>query len=189
MKRLWSIFIMIGFLAGSFIVLPDDGRNFAIGQGPIAVTPLQMARAVATLANGGRLVTPHAAVFAEGVPLKKVSTVVALDPRDLDLVRAGMRDVVVRVHGTASKAGWHLVPAEVYGKTGTAQVGNWWTPMGRPEKGPWHHWFVGFAEAPGFRPLAFACVLHSRMEGGASLTSAKAVRQFLTWWFTEGPDA
>jgi len=171
------------------VILDDDGRNVAIGQGPVSVTPLQMVRGVAALANGGRLVTPHVALEADGVPLNRVSSALALDPRDVDLVRAGMREVVEGAHGTARDAGWGAVPAEVYGKTGTAQVGSWWVPGERPAKGPWHHWFVGFAEAPGFRPLAFACVLHSRSEGGASLTAAKAAREFLSWWFTSGPDA
>ncbi len=170
------------------LILPDDGRNLGIGQGPISATPLQMARAVAALANGGRLVTPHVAISADGVPLVKPARTISLDPRDVDLVRAGMRAVVDGNHGTAREAGWDAVPAEVYGKTGTAQVGKWWLPGERPGKGPWHHWFVGFGEARGFRPLAFACVLHARTEGAAALTSAKAVREFLTWWYTAGPD-
>ena len=170
------------------LILPDDGRNLGIGQGPISVTPLQMARAVATLANGGRLVTPHAAIAADDVPLERPARAISLDPRDVDLVRAGMREVVAGAHGTARDVGWGAVPAEVYGKTGTAQVGRWWRPGGGSGKGPWHHWFVGFSEAPGFRPLAFACVLHSRTEGAAAITSARAVRQFLTWWYAHGPD-
>lgn len=171
------------------VILADEGRNVAIGQGPVTVTPLQMVRAVATLANGGRLVTPHVAVSADGVPLHLPSRDMGLDPRDVARVRAGMRAVVNGVQGTASRrVPWHTVRAEVYGKTGTAQVGSWWTPYDPSGKGPWHHWFVGFAEAPGMRPLAFACVLHSRMEGAAARTAAPAVCQFLSWWFGHGPD-
>ena len=54
-------------------------------------------------------------------------------------------------------------------------------------KGPWHHWFAGFSEAPGLRPIAFACVLHARTEGAAAITSATAVREFLPWWSVHGP--
>ena len=59
-----------------------------------------------------------------------------LDPRDVDLVRAGMRAVVAGAHGTARQAGWDTVPREVYGKTGTAQVGPWWAAGDRPDEGP-----------------------------------------------------
>ena len=38
---------------------PGDSIQLAIGQKDIAVTPLQMARSYALIANGGRLVTPH----------------------------------------------------------------------------------------------------------------------------------
>ena len=36
---------------------------------------------------------------------------------------------------------------------------------------------------PGRRTVAFACVLHAREEPAAAMTSAKAVAQFLAWWF------
>ena len=44
---------------------PGDSIQLAIGQGDLAVTPLQMARFYAMLANGGQLVTPHLAEDVE----------------------------------------------------------------------------------------------------------------------------
>ena len=47
----------------------------------------------------------------------------------------------------------------------------------------WHQWFVGFAEAPGQNPIAFACVLHARMESGAGFTAVPAVADILAYWY------
>lgn len=173
-------------------ILPDDGRNVAIGQGPVMVTPLQMVRAVGVFANGGRLVTPHVGVAADGVPLPWPVEDLEIDPAHLERVRDGMRRVLTGAHGTArGSATWRTIDAEVFGKTGTSQTGNWWTPGGRPESGsgPWHHWFVGFAERPGTRPIAFAAVLHSRMESAAGKTAAKVAYDWLTWWYARGGGA
>jgi hypothetical protein len=169
-------------------ILDDDARNVAIGQGPVSATPLQMARAMAVLANGGRLVTPRLVRAVDGVPLPPISRPLGLDAAWIDRVRAGMRAAVTS--GTAAGAAWDDVAATVYGKTGTAQTGAWWKDRGPPvDDGPWHHWFVGFAEAPGRPPLAFACVLHARTEKSAGHTAVHAVRDFLVWWTREGPEA
>ena len=72
----------------------------------------------------------------------------------------------------------------MYSKTGTAQPGGPWRPFGLSEDGgPWHHWFVGWAEAPGKRTVAFACVLHSRYEAAAGLTAAPATQEILEQWY------
>ncbi len=169
------------------VIPADDGRNVAIGQGPVLVTPLQMARAVAVFANGGLLVEPHVArAFGDSRRAPK-TTRLQVNPANLEIVREGMYGVVNTTEGTADTADWHLVPATVYGKTGTAQVGKTWKPF--DPDGPddedmtWHHWFVGFAEAPGMRTIAFACVLHARSEGGAGVTSAHAVADILSRWY------
>jgi cell division protein FtsI/penicillin-binding protein 2 len=168
------------------VVLPDDGRNVAIGQGPVSATPLQMARAMAAIATGGRLVTPHVAGWADETPLRFQTETVRLDPGWLSRVRTGLRAVTSPGGiGTARDAGFEDLPAQVHGKTGTAQTGLWWRPGVKPEDGPWHHWFVGYAEG-GARTIAFACVLHSRTEEAAGKTAVHAVRDFLAWWYDEG---
>ena len=107
------------------------------------------------------------------------------EPRFVARVKAGMRDVVI--DGTARNAGFEKVPRNVivYGKTGTAQVGAAWRPFSLPgeDADTWHHWFVGFAEGPGGKPVAFACVLHSRTEDAAGMTAAKAVADILAFWY------
>jgi cell division protein FtsI/penicillin-binding protein 2 len=165
-------------------IRPDDGRNVAIGQGPVLVTPLHMARAMAVLANGGRLVEPHVVRTIGGVRTAHETRALDVDPRHLARIRQGMYEVVNDPAGTADRCAWHLVPGTVYGKTGTAQVGGTWRPWGLTEDGgPWHHWFVGFAEAPGRRTVAFACVLHARDEAAGGLTAAPACREILTRFY------
>ncbi len=174
------------------VILPPDGRNVAIGQGPVVATPLQLARAVALIANGGVLVEPHAvrAIGTRRTTFERRR--LPIEAAHLDRVRSGMWAVVNTPQGTAHRhPRWRDVPAEVSGKTGTAQVGKSWRPWTltkeeQQEIGPWHHWFVGFAEAPGQRTVAFACVFHSRTEAAAGLTSAPAAQQILTQWYASG---
>jgi len=165
------------------LIRPGDGRNVAIGQGPVLVTPLQMARAIAVFANGGRLVEPHAVRRVGERTQESPSEDLGLDPRHLERVRQGLYLAVNGPTGTARRFPWHELPATVHGKTGTAQVGAGWRPFVEEKEGePWHQWFVGFAEGAG-PPLAFACVMHSRREDAASLTAVPACLEILRDWY------
>lgn len=86
----------------------------AIGQYSMQVTPIQMARATAAVANGGKLFTPT--LLAGQAPSYSV---VPVDPSALAVVREGMREGV-----TGALAGAIDLPyLAVAAKTGTAQVG------------------------------------------------------------------
>ncbi|VAW32965.1 Cell division protein FtsI [Peptidoglycan synthetase] [hydrothermal vent metagenome] len=86
----------------------------AIGQYGMQVTPIQMARATAAVANGGTLVTPY---LHEGDTTAK--TQVPVDLKKLSIVRKGMRMGV-----TSALAGALNFPyVAIAAKTGTAQVG------------------------------------------------------------------
>ncbi len=163
-------------------LLAEDARNLAIGQGPVTTTPLQMVRAVAAIANGGTLVTPHVVAAADGTPFTYPHEPLGIPTADLERVRAGMRAVIYGSGGTARHTALKSLPGTVYGKTGTAQPSAWWALKQLKPEGVWHHWFVGFYEAPGRPPIAFACVLHARSEAAAGLTSANAIHDFLAWW-------
>lgn len=86
----------------------------AIGQYAMQVTPLQMARAIAAVANGGKLFTPT--LIAGKTP--EYITVPA-DPNQLAVVRAGMRQGVTNALASAINFPYVSVAA----KTGTAQTG------------------------------------------------------------------
>ncbi|MFQ5425672.1 MAG: penicillin-binding transpeptidase domain-containing protein, partial [Gaiellales bacterium] len=110
-----------------------DSVQLSIGQGDLLVTPLQMARFYALLANGGKLVEPHIAMWAEkpGTGEGESPTVLRrfspAPPRDVGLnpawVRAvndGLFDATHEDYGTSRGTfGGYAVP--IAGKTGTAE--------------------------------------------------------------------
>jgi len=106
--------------------LPGDTVNMSIGQGDLLVTPLQLASAYATLANGGIVVRPHvlAAVLApDGSPSVVASVTVISDPQLSATNLATLRRALVGVTTTGTGRGSFVgFPVSVAGKTGTAQV-------------------------------------------------------------------
>lgn len=122
-----------------------DTRQIGFGQGYVAVTPLQVARLMAIVANGGRFVRPSL-VYGGGKPGDRV-----VSPESLRLVRQGLEAVVTA--GTADDTG--LSRFRAAGKTGTADSG-----IGNMA------WFAGYAPADSPR-YAFACCLGGVRRYGA----------------------
>ncbi len=131
---------------------PSETISVAIGQGPVLVTPVQVARALSALAEGGRLPTPHL-FFASQDPRSgerlryKVETRqgLALSAEKAAIVKNGMWAVVNEPGGTAFLS---RVPGlDAAGKTGTAQVVGRDSAAGKDPKGRFedHAWFTAFA--------------------------------------------
>jgi len=146
--------------------------SVAIGQGQVSATPLQMARVMAVIANGGRLVRPHLARGAEApLPL-------GIHPETIAAVKEGLRAVVAE--GTGRRA--RLPTVEVCGKTGSAQV----VASARLAKSPNafellpHGWFLAFAPADDPRIALAVLVEHGR--SGAE-SAAPVARQILAHYF------
>ena len=89
---------------------PVDTITSAIGQGAVTVTPIQMARLYAAVANGGWLVPPHL------VERPTERQWIGLKPETLRVLREGLRQVVTE--GTATILNDTSLPP-VAGKTGT----------------------------------------------------------------------
>jgi len=92
----------------------NDSRFLGIGQGPIAVTPLQMANAYATLLRGGVAVSPR--ILTESAA--KRAQAFTLSGPVLAAVREGMEHVVIDGTGHDVFKGMRM---QVAGKTGTAE--------------------------------------------------------------------
>jgi penicillin-binding protein 2 len=146
-----------------------DTYHTAIGQYGVQVTPLQAARAVASIANGGFLVTPT--LIASSTPERKD---LGLSSHILDVVKEGMRLSVTE--GTAAAV--NLPYIKMGGKTGTAQVG---------VKNEYvNSWIVGFF--PYDKPkYAFAIVLE-RAPAGTLFGAPAAAADFFAWMREHAPD-
>jgi penicillin-binding protein 2 len=94
--------------------LLGDTYHTAIGQYGFQLTPIELARGVAALANGGTLVTPHV-LLGLSVP----SAALAIPPGDLEVIREGMRQGVTQgIGGALAIEGVHVAS-----KSGTAELG------------------------------------------------------------------
>jgi penicillin-binding protein 2 len=124
---------------------PGETISVSIGQGPILVTPLQMARMTAMVANGGYKVVPHLVKDAQLPPPEHEP----LDAEALRIVRGGMWAVVNEGGGTAYGSA-RLPGVEIAGKTGTVQViaqAQRTEEHNLPFKYRDHAWFTSFAPA------------------------------------------
>ncbi|MCE5191737.1 MAG: penicillin-binding protein 2 [Actinomycetia bacterium] len=92
--------------------------NIPFGQG-VSVTPLQLARALGAIANGGELVTPH---FLQALPDSPDKTLLWPKKRAIsEETAAEMRSVLKAVVTEGTGSGAHVTGYTVAGKTGTAQ--------------------------------------------------------------------
>lgn len=107
-----------------------DSINFAIGQGDVLVTPIQMATAYAAISNGGTLFDPivgKAVVSPDGKHVEMIKPRphgrLPIDARTVADLDKGLR-MVVEPGGTAAWrfGGWPLDKIPMRAKTGTAQV-------------------------------------------------------------------
>lgn len=96
--------------------LLGDTYHSAIGQYGFQITPLELVRAVASIANGGYLVTPHVLLRAN-----TASTSLHLDPKKLQVIQEGMRLVVHGEEGTGKAL--DIEGVDVAAKSGTAELG------------------------------------------------------------------
>ncbi len=138
-----------------------DTANFAIGQGELTVTPIQIARLMGIFATNGIILNPHIIKAVDGKPVytvPKKPVRLPLKQATLNTIKQGLRKVVIDPKGTASNLATSGVA--VAGKTGTAQV----------SKGLSHGWFVGFF--PFDKPKYIICVM---LENGGSGHAAAIV--------------
>ena len=156
---------------------PGDSITLAIGQGNLLVTPIQMARLYAAIANGGKLVTPHVLMDVQNpngtiVPTTAPSAprpIPGLNPAYLKAVRQGL------YMGTHSPLGTSYgvfgnFPYAIAGKTGTAEkvVQLPGTTYSHNES---QSWWCGYGPTNDAK-LVVCAVIENGGEGGAAAAPA-----------------
>jgi penicillin-binding protein 2 len=143
--------------------------SVGIGQGAVAITPVQLLRAISAISMGGKMVVPHV-VNPDGLPQGYVQTShydevknVSMDPNGWTFITDAMTRVLMP-GGSAPSAG---VPGiDIAGKTGSAQIVSLTTraKFKNAEDLAQNGWFVGFT--PRRNPDIVVCVLFQGGEHG-----------------------
>lgn len=135
---------------------------YAIGQGYLSITPLQVMRLIAIIANDGKIVEP---TIIQGV--KHDEQELGINKYHVQAVKKGMLRAVQMRYGTAHMA--QLDFMKIAAKTGTAQN------SGEP-----HSWFAGFF--PFYNPrIAIAVVVEHGGHGGGK--AAAIAKEAASSWY------
>jgi penicillin-binding protein 2 len=172
---------------------PGDSIQLAIGQKDLQVTPLQMARFYALIANGGKLVTPHVVSAVQqgdsrggptgpltlrrfDAPVKEL----ALDQGAIQVIREGLYDATHAPDGTSSGIFGHF-PVAIAGKTGTAerqiQITKDFAPLMDTS------WWCGFG--PFDKPELVVCAVIENGGFGGEAAAPAALRVFEAYFGKE----
>ena len=163
---------------------PAETISVAIGQGPLIVTPLQVANMTAAVANGGRVFQPHVVRYVDRVQRdgsykrfrvpSKIIHEVKLSPSAVQAVRTGLWRVVNELGGTGSNA--RVEGLDVSGKTGSVQViaySGWIKATSLPFKYRDHAWFASFAPRDNPQMVVVVFVEHGGAGGADAAPLAK----------------
>ncbi|MGC0372232.1 MAG: hypothetical protein DGJ47_000941 [Rickettsiaceae bacterium] len=153
-----------------------DTLNLSIGQGFMIVTPLQITRMVAAVANGGKLLTPQ--IVQQEVKFTQID----IDLKHLDFMRHAMHDVINKPGGTGYWSKINHNGQTMAAKTGTAQV------MAKKNAGDdlnrltinWnnrnHAIFTGFAP---FKSPKYALTIYYDHGGGGGSKAAPIAKKIM----------
>ncbi len=157
----------------------EDIGRIGIGEGGVAVTPLQMAMVAAAVANGGKLMRPHLTarvVNPDGVTVKTIQPTLysqVMKPSTASDLTQMMRKVVEEGTGTAVQ----LPGISIAGKTGTASIGAPGSNLTQPS-------FVAFAPVPDPR-VAIVVSIHESHGGFGGTVAAPIARAVLQTLLSE----
>jgi penicillin-binding protein 2 len=165
---------------------PSETISVSVGQGPLIVTPLQVANMMSAIANGGTVYRPHVVRMIERTKpdgtverLQVASEVlhkVQLSRVALETVKLGLWKVVNEDGGTGANA--RVTGLDISGKTGTVQViaqHGWIKAQAMPFKDRDHAWFASYAPKDNPQMVVVVFVEH----GGHGGTDAAPLARVL----------
>jgi penicillin-binding protein 2 len=175
---------------------PGNSIQLAIGQQDVQVTPLQMARFYAMIANGGELVTPYVVSQVETAAPNGQSPVVqrrftpdppapsGVDPAALQVIRDGLYSATHSTYGTSSGV-FASFPVPIAGKTGTAekvvQIPGY--PAGHLED---QSWWCGYGPAQTDVARIVVCAVIENGGHGSTAAAPAALRVFEKFFGVKG---
>jgi penicillin-binding protein 2 len=161
-----------------------DTYNMSIGQGYILTTPLQVARAYAAIANGGKLLKPK--FVKEIVDEEKnvieviepeIESEIPIDQKNFQIVKEGMRWAVTGENSPhASAIALNDLPVAAAAKTGTAQVSR------KDCKDCYTIWISVFA--PYEDPKIVLTIMLEDVKGRLSQVVVPVAKEVLNWYFS-----
>ena len=169
---------------------PGYSIMMAIGQGDLAVTPLQMTRFYALVANGGKLVTPYVVANVEqpgergerSLPLRRFAPPApqpsGVSPYALRVVQDGLYRATHWPDGTSAGV-FHSFPVPIAGKTGTAEKRS--QEYGRYLN---QSWWCGYA--PASAPTIVVCAVIENGGHGGSAAAPAALKVFEAYFRRSG---
>jgi penicillin-binding protein 2 len=157
---------------------PGDTVSLAIGQGLLTATPLQIARMMAAVANGGTVWKPRLVERVEspdGLLIRREPETaqgkVEVAPVVFDFLRAALVAAVEEGSGKEAR-----VPGvAIAGKTGTAQTHDFRDEADRKRRDRDHAWFAGFAPAEDPRYVVVVLAERAGFGGQVAAPIARAV--------------
>jgi len=156
--------------AGRTPWVPEDIASMSIGQMVVQVTPIQIAKAYAVIANGGYLVTPYLTKKDEEFLSDQSRIKLDIDPENIKVIKNGLRKVVESGTGVDINKGVINLPP-VSGKTGTAE--DWKTGLD-------HAWFVCFT--PSDKSELVVVAFAQNTPGGGSVHALPMAKEILKVW-------
>jgi penicillin-binding protein 2 len=153
-----------------------DNVNLAVGQGDLQATPLQLATAYSTIANGGRAIRPHLGSAVEDGAGRLVQQIRKPPRRKVEFSQANQQAIMDGLRGAASEEDgtsadvFKGFPLPVYGKTGTAERA----------PNPDQSWYAAYVPHP-TRPIVVVTTVERG--GFGAETAAPAARLILAEWF------
>lgn len=168
---------------------PGETVSASIGQSFVSITPIQAARLISVVFNGGKVYQPKIVKwvgdednrdYSEPLLIREMN----VDKQNLELIKVALTDVVNEQGGTGSSA--RLKGVTVAGKTGTAQVVSLEKEKELEEENESseiyedHAWFVGIAPAEDPKIAVAVIIEHGGHGGSAAAPFAKElIREYL----------
>jgi penicillin-binding protein 2 len=158
-----------------------DNVETGVGQYDDQVTPLQLAVVYAAIENGGTIVTPHigqAITSSNGTILRQIDPApqrkLHINSAYLSAIQQGLRLAASSPTGTSADV-MGTFPEPVYGKTGTAELGD-------SANSPEDAWYACYVPASATnKPIVV--VVNVEKGGFGDVAAAPVAREILSQWF------